>query len=325
MSDFNNEYVSKLNRAQTNAYVSKFLELLLKKIMNSHNLMLVIPPIFTSEKNNFIVNNNFRTIDFDNAFSKNIFKVIDFLDKWLYLYIRQSNVQLNSGIVCFNNQVFRDADIENFKRISIPCLSFVVSIQRLDYSNTFLINQSKKIISLLNEIFLEIQIDNFKSDKSIKEFKEMNLTTFLKNNKKMSIDDILIHQTAENPILLSNFNDSKLFKEIFPYAENNFIHSEMNNIFLQFYSQKNIVLDFFNICLQPTYEKLKELDFYEKEIYISKLSKVYKNSEWTYIVNINLANILLWLLDKQHYSEIFSGPFGDEFYENILNNERDVL
>ncbi|WP_033160089.1 hypothetical protein [Mycoplasmoides alvi] len=326
MPIFNNEYFPKYNREQTNYFTGTFINLLFNELILQYNLLPAIAPIFTNSKHNLIVNDNFRTIDFDNLNSGDIFKAIDFVDKWLYLYLRQSNIKLNSGIISLNNQINRDADISNgIDLISTPYISFSVAISKVNYCEELILNEAVKIKNIINCVISKLLFNNLSIKHRLLNFKCFKAIDIFKGSKKINLKEILIKNASNNPILILDFIKNTKFQNFLSFANNNFLHNQVNAVFFQFLSNKNLPLNFFHIALHPTNEDLIETEMIQNSLYDEQLFKVWKNVEWSYVVHINLANILVWLLDKEHASEIFAGPYGDDFYEKTLKHKKDIL
>lgn len=322
---FSNEYYSKFSRSQTNAFTGTFIHLLFNELISKYNLLPAIPPIFTNNKHNLLINDSFRTIDFDNLSSSSVLKTIDFIDKWLYLYLRQSQVKLNSGIIAFNYQINRDANMDELDAISFPYISFVVSISKENYCQELILNEANKLKNIINDVVSKIVIDNIKIKHQILDFNVLEASKVFKHNHYINLQNILLPKLEKKPLLITNFLNLEKFYQLLPFAKNNFLHDEINGVLFQRLGSRNLPINLFYIALQPTYEQISEAHLLQNSFYKTTLDMVYKNSEWSYVVHINLANLLIWLLDKQHYSEIFSGPYGDEFYEAALKNKKDVI
>ncbi len=324
MPAFNNEYHPRLGRPETNRFVSGFVQRLMDGLVKTFDLSLAVAPLFTGSRHSLMLSDNLRSIDFDNAFSNDIFKTVDLIDRWMYLHVRQSAVKINTGLICLNHQVFRDANVEDGRMIAAPFLSFCVSVQRLDYTDAHLVEQTRKAIKAINDAIAAAWPVGTKPERSVTDFGRQSLPEMMRFGKKMHLRDLLIHHCANRPLLLSDYAGHQQFEEFFAYAKNPLIHRPSNHVLFQYDSQKNQPLDFLTIHLQPTYEALRDgLD--PNNFFDVRLGAAAKNVEWTYLANVNLANVLLWALGKQHHAEIFPGPHGDDFYDAALSDGRDVV
>ena len=325
MSFFSNEYIPQLNRSDTNIYVGKFINKLLTKLIKENQLTLCIPPLACNQSNSFINLDTLRTIDFDNTGSNQIFQMIDSIDKWIYWYIRECSPDVNEGIICLNHQINRDADFENGKLIATPYLTFSASLVRTYYSYDFLLKQVIRVINLINETIQEIEVNGFKSQNQIGDYQVMTAKKLVSMNKKLRLTDLLVNQVQQQPLFVTETNRYSRFQDAYPQLKNALMHPEIHGSFFHRSLYKDYVLDFFNIGFHQVYENLDFNTLNYGPYYQSRLDNIYKNAEWTYVIHLNLANILLWVLDKQNYSEIFSGAYPDELYENAIENKRELL
>lgn len=325
MSIFNNEYLPLLNRKDTNLYVGNFTYNLINHLISKFNLLFCIPPVFSHSNNSFVLKNNIRTIDFDNASNSQIFQVIDSVDKWMYFYLRDSQIPLNNGIICLSNYVNRDANLDKNELIQTPMLSFAISIPRIDYTSEYVEKQAKLIIKYLNEVIAYTKVNNFVSKHSILDYDTITATKLIERFSKLPVSDILINNTQNKPLFITELGESIKFKQSLPSFENNLIDNKMYGSFFVYSSIMNKVIDFFSIGMQLTYEQLLTNKINFGSYYDSKLKISKNNSEWNYIVNINLANLLLWLLDKTHYSEIYTGAWSESLFEDAESDKVDIL
>ncbi|WP_027119884.1 hypothetical protein [[Mycoplasma] testudinis] len=325
MAIFSNEYKPKIDRKSTNQYVGKFIHNLINHLTYKFKLTMCVPPLFSNGQHPLLVNDKARWIDFDNSASNQVFQMLDAVDKWMYLYLRQTGVNLNHGVFALTNQIARDANVEKQQLIQIPRITLNVSIARVNYSEDYLKQIADEVSLCLSEVINFTQVNQIHFMKDLTKYQSANALDLTKRYKTFTFSDLLVTQTQQQPLLMTEFGLITKWNEVQSGYQDLFISKKLSGVYFVYTPVLNQAVEIFSLGMQPTYEEMVNQTTDLESYYLKCLSDVKQNAEWSYIVHINLANLLLWILNKHHYCEIFSGAWPQSVHESALKEKWDIL
>lgn len=256
------------------------------------SLLYAFPPTFTHAREGVFASAPFRAVEFDNAPTGDIYRLVDSPERWLYLYLRQSSPKVGEGVFCAAQRTARDADFLRGDAIMAPVVSGAVNVRNDDFDLDGVERTLKKIVQAINAAAAAAKLPEAEEVKALAPFTRVELPALLKRHARLGFDDAVSLQANEAPTFVTGLKgleqdarDARLWESL-PYKED-----ACGGLYARV-KRRTPAVPFVEIGLHPTHADLgKKINVFGP-LYREQLEDKSSTAEWSLGFTINLAPIL---------------------------------
>ncbi|AHF60508.1 hypothetical protein P344_00180 [Spiroplasma mirum ATCC 29335] len=326
-------YSSILTLQETIAAIALIKFELLKRFTKEFNLLEVDFPLICSEETGF--NDDFRIterpVDFDIQPSGIVGEVLQSPNKWRRYVVKKYGIQENEGLLTFSNVLRRDIKQSDVNAVNFTEIGFDKLLGKNVFSFDLIHVTVEKVWECLGAIekILIKKYDKL-TEKFDKQFnwiahneleKSMRLLTYQERLNKYTRENgatVLygLEEIIQDGILVPNESqdtfDWKLYAKIFVY---------------NFYQEKAICIGYCGITVDKEVLKKQTTITKETNKIKTKFDAMIATNELPVTLSFGIykSQLDLYLLEKQHISEVISSVWEDDFIEYAEKNEIQVL
>ncbi len=192
MNKIDKNYLPKLNLRETQEASHLIDKLLIEKLNDSINFVVVRQPIISSSKQNgfFTNSNETRQINFDSVNSNNIYYIFNDYNFWLYDALNKINIKNNNAILMIANYIDRDSKIKNTQSMEKRKLYMEYRFDAIDQNQS--INKALELNEIIYNSIKFIQLEIYKKFPELRndfklpiELKKVNLRKILTHNSSL--------------------------------------------------------------------------------------------------------------------------------------------
>lgn len=314
-------YEPKVNLKDTILYSSILKQQMIDYLINRFKCIYVDPAIIVDNKKSALAYQfGDRIMSFDNKINNSIFCLNSTQDNYLTLL---SSTLKNENIVMFSPMIHRDATQTNLDSIINWEMNVELSMP-INLNMEYFITLAKEVFYSILEIVKQPKLSKIhtiaRKKTEFKDFTIVNSQKIESSYPTLSLEEAFAHFCSQNKFVIVQHNIRKLksgksLEQFVPTAQD----IDLSCGLYVYDSINNKPIHLISICKRPDgYMSNKQLNDTNpieltNELYDEKLFSKHRPTNIS--LSINFTNLLFYLLDKVHLSEVVKSVWPDDFIE----------